>query len=102
MGVWLLLGPGLGTVPGPINEWVHKVLPAFAWTLIHSMWNWQYAFLFVAVAYDLLPGRPRRHWSHWVTAVEPLLAYGFTFLPPVVWKYFHPKAALRAGYFEVF
>jgi hypothetical protein len=61
----------LGKLPGPVST----VLFPFSGATI--------AVLVIALLMDLLPGRFRRHWSHWVAAIQPVL---LVILDVVVWR----------------
>jgi hypothetical protein len=47
--------------------------------------TWILCLLAVALVNDLLPGRPRRHWSHWVPAVHQLLIRALSNALTFVW-----------------
>ncbi len=68
-----------GIVPGWLNHFV-----------IFQYMSLSPVLLLLAMLNDLLPNRPRRHWSHWVAASNPLLIHVFRYFPPYVWDYLHP------------
>lgn len=61
----------------------------FSFLAMYQSLKWGPRLLGVAVVNDFLPRRPRRHWSHWATAIQPLLAYNFSFVPPFLWDLLH-------------
>jgi hypothetical protein len=89
-GVWLLTA-SLNWMPPLVNNVVHTIVPAFVWPWIYRLSSWQLVILALAIINDLRPSKPRRHWSHWVPALQPLLAYGFSYIPPFVWDFLHPQ-----------
>lgn len=85
-----------GAVPNLPYDWgdkLHTTLPCYDYIYIY-FWLWQPRVLIVALINDLLPSRPRRHWSHWVPSVQSLLATYYTPIPNIVWNLRHPPQTL--------
>lgn len=72
--VWLLLVRTPGHLPFDWRAVITTLPVALVWFLILHGRTLSLASLLMAIANDLLPGRPRRHWSHWVPACHlPLI-----------------------------
>jgi len=92
VATWLVAIESIGTLPsdwrdvirGPIPAWLNQFV-------IFQFWKISPVLLLLAMLNDLLPNRPRRHWSHWVVACNPLLMRVFGYFPPFVWDILHPR-----------
>ena len=83
-----MLGSAVYNLPNDWGDKLRAAWPRYDY-VIGLGWMWQSRLLILAMINDLLPGRQRRHWSHWVPPIQSLLAYGFSYIPPPVWDFLH-------------
>ncbi|MCI0333306.1 MAG: hypothetical protein L0228_08800 [Planctomycetes bacterium] len=90
--IWLLSSATVAHLPFNWPQVVRAAIPdAINRFVIYQYWQLSHVLLLLAMLYDLLPGRPRRHWSHWTAACNPLLTHLLRYLPPYVWDFLHPS-----------
>jgi hypothetical protein len=92
LGVWLW-SIVVSNLPYDWGNAVRAALPGYEF-VTSVAWIWQPRVLCAALANDLLPGRPRRHWSHWVPSVQSLLASYYAPFPNIVWNLRNPPHKL--------
>lgn len=88
--VWILFAASAEYLPFNWSEVVRSSTPPLIARFVSGRW-WQLVLvlLLLSMLNDLLPGRPRRHWSHWICASHPLFMHVFRYIPPYVWDYLH-------------
>jgi hypothetical protein len=88
VGIMLLSGV-VSNLPYDWGNRLRVAWPTYDY-IMGVVWMWQPRILIGAVINDLLPGRPRRHWSHWVPSVQSLLASYYAPIPNIVWNLRNP------------
>ncbi len=77
-------------------EWAsvsnNPAIKSLTWAINYQFFTFSPVLLLLALANDLLPNRPRRHWSHWIAASIPLLSCVVNRFPPYVWNFRHPRS----------
>jgi hypothetical protein len=92
LGVWLLASATVQHLPFDWPDAIRSALPDFIHRFLgYRLWQLARVLLLLAMVNDMRPGKPRRHWSHWIAACHPLLAQLFRYLPPYVWDFLHPS-----------